>query len=1237
MCKDNIIKENENIEESTTAENIEENTNLEEVEEDKKFEPIVFINNPISNTNEDVIGFESQVETLMCAIENNANMIGIIADYGTGKSSMTELLTKRLEETNKNKPTNKPIKINMWDCLSKVLGEGKEPESVSTLTKSFLYQLANGHSTKFGRYINKLLSKNYGNISFSSNNDNRFIRNFLIAGILFTIYKILGVSGTGIMQYIPWFNPVASFLKVGAPAFLLGAIIFAFWGLKDTFIAFSHWKMPNRREPEINDVYDTYSLITEKIIPDEGKQLVFIDDLDRIDKKNLIVEFLKELYRFQDSLGNEKNKLVFIISIKPESQLESESKKDDKINVYSKIFDITISLKPIHFDDYDSLLLKLIDGNLEQRRKLERLLGISFEKRVPPEFKWIKRGTNLTLRNMKDRLNQSISIMIALKNKDYKVKTSAKFKSCAAVAYLEDQHQKDYYELIKHETEFSEFMQSTREIMDKNGPEEKLQKITEAFSNHFKEMKFSPNFATDFCEMIRYGDFNDDYRMYFYTYPKGSHIKTTDERTLCDYILLPNSHSQHKDLDEVVARVFESGKNEIIKNTIRSLDVYPSVLIENDTLFKLSANIDSEKTFSVFSQEVISSQKSGDEATSFWKRFCLLSEDLYKEFVNKTTSEAVAVCNDKEDLLTLRMAIARGLPDRMLDFSDLYNSEVFDFAPQLTKEEAEIIGDIDINLKLVDIKNISEDHFDFLSEFVNSESLKPRNAESFGIACSIWKEFFAIIKPERMGKKLLNFLQNNKDLNDEFFKVVCQSGVEKEEISEYLHDFNPEEFSEEYLEMIDDLGFDEGVSQQLIRVLLENNRYYTPLLFGIKQNELSLLDGFALDAQLIIEDCERINETSPETIYPIRGLLYRSKGIKELNKLYFKPFLMISGLEFSEFDNVNEAIELIDTTQFYDDNYSALFSVIYKKNFSSEDLIGLMEWLFDEERNEDCVLDPVLRKQMYDALDFKTLNMKNLSELQREKIHTLMSDVCVNNTSEDSLKLLQKYGCLIPSLEELVGEDSELEVEYSKLIASCDEFSSFTSKWLNKHYIRYGLSDKLCEILFEEKDYENYIIADCLRKNNMILDERIPFKNYIEVYKNVEEMFDLMSEHWDFLEKVQATADFSKFDKELLVPIFEVPQTERFFQYIFSDENETSIKEEYLQKFGKFKTEQDSKAFQRLICKDENMELLGSYDLYYRIHRQLWESNPTHKGLFTKAWRARWKKELDEKMIETLD
>lgn len=153
----------------------------------------------------------------------------------------------------------------------------------------------------------------------------------------------------------------------------------------------------------------------------------------------------------------------------------------------------------------------------------------------------------------------------------------------------------------------------------------------------------------------------------------------------------------------------------------------------------------------------------------------------------------------------------------------------------------------------------------------------------------------------------------------------------------------------------------------------------------------------------------------------------------------------------------------------------------------------------------------------------------------------------------------------------------------------------------------------------------------------MILDDCISIDDYISVYKNVEEMFALMSNHWIFLERVQESADFMKFDETHLIPIFQVKQTERFFNHIFSDSVSMSIKEKYLKSFGKFKSEKDSKAFQKLICKKENMELLGSYDLYNRIHHQLWETNPTHKMLFTKAWKARWKEELDKKMIETLD
>lgn len=81
-------------------------------------------------------------------IDIGANIIGFIADYGSGKSSMAEMLS--LLEQDKGNPL--PIKINMWDCLSNINSNNKISENVSTLTKSFLYQLSNGHSAKLLKY-----------------------------------------------------------------------------------------------------------------------------------------------------------------------------------------------------------------------------------------------------------------------------------------------------------------------------------------------------------------------------------------------------------------------------------------------------------------------------------------------------------------------------------------------------------------------------------------------------------------------------------------------------------------------------------------------------------------------------------------------------------------------------------------------------------------------------------------------------------------------------------------------------------------------------------------------------------------------------------------------------------------------------------------------------------------------------------------------------------------------------
>ena len=101
--------------------------------------------------------------------------------------------------------------------------------------------------------------------------------------------------------------------------------------------------MTDKREMEKNDVFDVYRLISEKIIPKDEKRLVIIDDLDRIDKREIVVTFLKELYRFRDSIIEYRENLIFIVSIKPESELEPKKESD----VYSKIFDEMLFLNSI--------------------------------------------------------------------------------------------------------------------------------------------------------------------------------------------------------------------------------------------------------------------------------------------------------------------------------------------------------------------------------------------------------------------------------------------------------------------------------------------------------------------------------------------------------------------------------------------------------------------------------------------------------------------------------------------------------------------------------------------------------------------------------------------------------------------------------------------------------------------------------------------------------------------------
>ena len=1195
----------------------------------KNYKPIVFVNNPIKNRKDDVVGFDSQVETLEYAISKGANLIGVIADYGTGKSSLTDILSLSLH---RRKKIVKPIKINLWDCLQ-THKNANNTEKVSLLTRSFLYQLSNGYSQKFGSFINKILSKNYGNISFGVSSF-RFWWLFVFAGLSFVIYKISSTSNTGVMQFLPEsFNIFASYLKLLSPLFLFLACILLILGIKDTYIAFSHWKMEEKRDLEINDIFDTYSTVIKKIRPyiKMQKRLIIVEDLDRVNEEEIIVNFLKELYRFQDSLGKYSDRFVFIVSIKPQAMLKKskeKEKEEEENNIYSKIFDVVITLKPIHFDDYDAVLLKLLNNNPKQKTKLEKLIKAEINDTLPQSFKWIKKGENLTLRDLKDRLNHAIAIMLSIKNKNYKISTSADFEACAAIAYFESHYPDNYYKLIRDESLFASFMRETMSIINTTS-KEVTAKLVGSFNDTFNNtnhQNYCKSFVQELCGLIAEGIFNDDFRMYFYTYPKGSPIKTTDEREICNYLLFPNMYKNHENLDDVIARAFKSSTNSIIENTLKSLERFPPVILKNETLFITANRVSPDKTFQVFSEEVIESDYDDKYKSEYWVRLKALDQIDYEKFVKKSVAKILTTFKESNSLIKIRKSIILGLNKAISDFEGLYKTDG-NRIPLITEDEMRLIDDIAISLKFVNSNIVTNDAFSYIAPMIIKCPI-PTNTNTFKAACEVLDEFSKILSPKEIGETLLSFLKVNHFLCDYYFEIISSSELDLKSIAEYLNDFSPSELSDKYLMVIDDLGFEDYISDKIVSRVLECELYYMPLLFYSHSNNFSKLNSYINHISQMIDACKRINKTYPDVICSFREYAFVRNSILEYKILYFEPFPIITENEYTSFSlsGASELFKLIDISQINETNYKNVSSMLCKRKYTPDELLSMFDWLFNSEVNENCLSEVSLREDFLDALDFSRLDYKRVSEEKRDHLFNIVSDIFNVRTADDAIDIMQKFDCLIPSLEKIAQND---EKEYMSLIANLDEVTSQTLDWLDDNYISIALSEKICKILFEREDYCNFIIADVLRKHDMIINESIPFQYYISVYINVAEMFEIMSNHYDFLERLQIEADFGKLSDEQIIPIFKVPQHKRFFNYIFSAEQSVNIKKIYLSSFGKFSSLDDSIEFQRLMCKEENMELLGSKNIFDRIYRNLWELNRGHKGVFTRKWNERWKEQLN--------
>ena len=132
--------------------------------------------------------------------------------------------------------------------------------------------------------------------------------------------------------------------------------------------------------------------------------------------------------------------------MKPEEKLKKVS-NDNLEKIYPKIFDYTLNIKPIHCETYFDVVKDLL---LQKEKQLT--IEFSHYKKdlistILKDLSWLYEDEHLTIRELKERLNESFLLYQTLRSRDYK-SSSVELKKAAAVTFLKRKYPFIYNSII---------------------------------------------------------------------------------------------------------------------------------------------------------------------------------------------------------------------------------------------------------------------------------------------------------------------------------------------------------------------------------------------------------------------------------------------------------------------------------------------------------------------------------------------------------------------------------------------------------------------------------------------------------------------------------------------------------------------------------------------------------------------------------------------------------------------
>ena len=1158
---------------------------------------LIFMNTPIADSAEDVIGFSTYVEKLDAAIASGGQMIALTSPFGAGKTSIAELLQNKY----KNDAEKRVVKVSMWSHLASGMGEEQVKGDTTELHKGFVYQLITQINRRKGQYISRLLNPSFGLLKLQINKV-RYWLYTIAALILFLFGYILPKKFDFSLPFLGEKAASWEWVMVFSSAVFLALIV------TRAEVVFSSNKSEGGRKIDTNEIMQLYRAevlgYKLKCCNNGHHYIAVIEDLDRTDDNEAVINFLKELRRYyvpENELNNGivyKNRVTFLINVKPEALLYGDKcTEDEHEHLYAKLFDFVLNLQTINIDDYNTIL----EGLLQQKKDELRTLGFNCDGRMIdiPGMRWMTRGKRLGIREIKDRLNTAFSLYESLNKK---FGDTIEFEKCALSAFIVTEYEADF-----HATDDLAFQKLVSAYLK---GELNDSKIDEVLSKNCTSYKRSVR------NLIESKQINNNYRIYFYSYPRAGRVLSSDEAIVQQAILYDEAPES---LEDSIQKVVQEGSS-IIRDSIEDRNnlglMLPDIVFRNEELYIQSLKYAFPKV--VMWVQKLDYSTDASEKTIEQLKNLLRFDPARTVYSKKHAQEFVKVWEEKFSetaLLQFRKLLCHEFPQEI----SLYTPLFFGVHKIVSIDELQ-------NLKIADIINIvNENSDDFSIELVDYIVGCFQKEDAIDNTEGEMERFLNVAR-KKLGDTamLFNLLTYQKKI----IKIVpaFESVIVSHVMAESDTNLNQVDLLQDY--------------QQLVNLVAENG-----LSAQTKKNisALEVYTGYSSEVTTQMEESDYVIDFVLQTLSCGHKVQFERADVitalhKNLDWIIARPQIFLE-LRASI---INEKIEIIRQYQFMFNEGCPImteneFIMLKHSSILDRDIMSLLPPTLVTE-NEIAMLvsyfcrhrqsnnesyeillyisrlRPSVAKAMFYALNFDMIRYRYIASERRNKVKKAFWDILALDEVEEKIRFMTATRILDSAWEnqmrDELNEDEDLRDAYVAAVRRDDasrEITKTTVQILCSFSTVPAVQKHVYRRYYELGYYKQYVSCATRdqKKFEMEGGERgaLLWPVYVEIFghSGYEMTWKYMSQSREFLEKLMHEKAYIGMEANRLLPLASIQQDKECIEYFLGLDTANAL--EYLTKIDGFADRPAAEAFVEGVV--QHLDLLRSDELYAHTHNKL--------------------------------